>query len=98
MEFYKEILQQLGGKKFIVMTGAKALVYDNKTRSLTFKIMKNAKKVTHVKITLNAMDTYDLIFFNCGKEIKIMSQVKGVYFDMLQAVFTDNTGLYTKLF
>lgn len=92
-----EILMQLGGNKFLMMTGAKNLCFDEKTKSINFKIMRNSFKVTHVKIELTVFDTYTMTFFNCGKELKIIKTVNGVYNDMLQSVFTANTGLYTFL-
>lgn len=97
MNFYSEILKQLGGKRFIIMTGAKNLTYDDKSKSIAFKIMRNAKKITHVKIILNGLDLYDMIFYNCGKELKTISQVKNLYCEMIRGEFEKQTGLYTSL-
>lgn len=95
-EVAKEILNQLGGNKFIVMTGAKNLLADSK--SLTFKIMRNSKKITHLRIELNCLDTYDITFYNIPRD-KTINQYKvcGIYADQLQGVFTSNTGLDTHL-
>ena len=59
-EIAQTILQQLGGNKFIAMTGAKNLGFTNK--GLQMKIGRNAKGVTHVIIELTSMDLYDIEF------------------------------------
>lgn len=92
----KEILNQLGGNKFLAMTGAKNLVASE--NSLSFKIGRNTKAVNFVRVTLNALDLYDVEFIKIVKyEIRSNNKVDGVYFDQLQSVFTENTGLYTHL-
>ena len=93
------ILQQLGGKRFTGMTGAKNLVADE--TSLRFALPRNPKKVTHVQIDLTPSDTYRMIFWNCGLgknfHMDIVSQVEDVYAEDLQNIFTESTGLYTRL-
>lgn len=91
------ILQQLGGNKFIAMTGAKNFyALDN---GMGCKIGRNSKGVNHLKIILNAMDTYDMEFIRVRNDkITVVSKANDVYFDMLQEVFTEHTGLYTRLF
>ncbi len=58
------ILQQLGGQRFIVMTGAKNLMSDDSRErgSLIFKVGHNDQGVTHVRITLTNNDTYRMEF------------------------------------
>lgn len=69
------IFNQLGGQKFVVMTGAKYMV--SSENGLTFQIGKNASKANLVKVTVNANDTYNLQFWNKGKEINsILLMVK----------------------
>jgi hypothetical protein len=93
----EEVLQQLGGRKFIAMTGAKNFVKDDKAKSITFKIPRAKDGITHVMITLNSSDTYTINFLSIrGNNIK-QKPVKGVYNDQLQSVFTQYTGLYTSL-
>ena len=93
----KTILQQLGGNKFIAMTGAKNLGTSTK-KDLSFSIGRNAKKVTHVKITLTSMDLYDMEFINVrGAKIKVLKKVKGVYGDMLPKMFKKYTGMNVRL-
>jgi hypothetical protein len=92
------ILQQLGGNKFIAMTGAKDFVKDDKNRSIIFKIGRNFASISYVKIRLNSMDTYDMEFFSIRKmELKPRGEEKGVYADQLQEMFTKHTGMNTHL-
>ena len=92
------ILRQLGGRRFIAMTGSKDFVTDNKKRRLMFKIGRNSKNINFVEIKLNVMDTYDMNFYKLrmGK-LTLKSKSNGVYNDQLQSVFTKHTGLYTRL-
>ncbi len=92
------ILQQLGGKRFTVMTGAKSFGFSTNERGnprLSFKIGQNAKKISFVSITLNEMDLYDIEFMN--SKCNTVKTVEGVYCENLQEVFTDATGLDTHL-
>ena len=72
----KQLLKQLGGNRFIAMTGAKNLAVDKSKNELHMKIMRNAKGVSHVIIKLNPKDLYDMKFLQvrAGK-IKIKSKV-----------------------
>lgn len=90
------ILEQIGGNRFVAMTGAKNLVAGKD--SLSMKIGRNAKGVNHVTIRLNADDLYDITFGSIrGANYKIKSKAEGVFADMLCEVFEDHTGLYTSL-
>ena len=92
----KTILQQLGGNKFIAMTGAKNLGSTNK--SLQFKIGRNSKSISHVIITLKSSDLYDVEFIRIrGVKRTVVKKLKGVYADMLRKIFTKYTGLRTSL-
>jgi len=64
-----------------------------------------------LEIKLNPMDEYEMEFkkFIPGKlnkktyeyseaKIETVKRYDGVYFDMLQEIFTSETGMYTKLF
>ena len=90
-----EMLKQLGGRKFIMMTGAKNFAVGPKGAS--FKIGRNSKNVNYVRIDLKN-DLYDMEFIQmrAGK-LKVKSKEKGVYADQLQKMFTKNTGMYTSL-
>ena len=93
---YETILKQLGGNRFIAMTGAKNLGTNGK--DLSFSIGRNAKKVTHVHIKLTSMDLYDVEFINMrGAKRKVIKKVKGVYGDMLPKIFKKYTGMNVRL-
>ena len=97
MEVANEILRQLGGNKFLAMTGSKELVGGK--NMLAMKLTRNAVKAQRLRITLEADDTYTMLFFSINKDLDLVpkAEVKGVYCDMLQGVFTEKTGLYTHL-
>jgi len=99
-EIASTILKQLGGNKFIAMTGAKNLGFGD--GSLSFNIGRNAKKVNQVEIILGKWDLYKVIFRNINMRrndpVEIIKEVDGVYDNMLQEIFEENTGMYTKLF
>ena len=92
------ILQQLGGKRFIVMTGAKNLMKSNGGKTLSFKLPKAAGGINYVEITLDGSDTYTVkLMKHRGGEAKVVKNLSMIYADQLQSVFTANTGLHTKL-
>ena len=96
MQIANTILAQLGGNRFLAMTGATNLLGGE--NSLQFKIGRNDAKVTHVRITLNASDLYDVEFFNVrGLNRKSLGALDGVYADQLAEVFTRKTGLVVAL-
>ena len=92
----KTILQQLGGNKFIAMTGAKNLGFTN--NGLQMKIGRNSKGITHVIISLKSTDTYDVEFIKMrGVNRKVVKKLKGVYGDMLPQIFKKYTGMNVRL-
>ena len=96
MEVANTILQQLGGNKFKVMTGSKNFRYDHDC--LTMDLTRNKLNAKWLTITLEANDTYTMLFQAVTRKgIFQKAEIKGVYADMLQSVFTQQTGLYTSL-
>lgn len=99
-EVAKTILSQLGGNKFIVMTGAKN--FGAGENSLSMKIPRTKGKagsVTHVKITLNSLDLYDVEYIRIhGMKMTTVYEDEGIYVDMLKESFETYTGLYTSLY
>jgi len=92
----QETLRQLGGNKFIVMTGAKNFVKGK--NYIAFKIPKSKDKINYVKITLNSKDLYDIEYGKIeGFNYKVVKTERDIYADGLQDNFTRNTGLYTHL-
>ena len=92
------ILKTLGGNKFRMMTGAKNLAGDE--NSLSMRSGRNSSNSNYLKITLNSMDLYDMKFCKLTRkfEEKSVTEYCDVYNDMLTDVFTEHTGMYTKLF
>jgi hypothetical protein len=91
-----EILSQLGGNKFIVMTGA-TCYSDNNGQTLVAKF-KGSKTANIMYITLNSMDLYDVkICKYRGMDIKTVKELNGAYADMLKPLFEKTTGLRTSL-
>jgi len=104
----KTILEQLGGSKFVAMTGSKNFVSDGNT--LRMKLAKNKSKANTLWITLNASDTYKMEFMKVTagrlnkktfdwieEKVVVISAVDNAYDDMIQSIFTDVTGLDTHL-
>lgn len=104
-----EILNQLGGKSFIIMTGAKD--FGTNGHDLTMTLPRNQSGANRLKITLDyATDTYTMRFYKYSKprislktgafisekekEIRFFSEV---YCDMLQDIFTEVTGYDTQI-
>lgn len=91
------VLKQLGGNRFMAMTGAKNFVKDDEKSTISFKIGRNSLNCNYVRITLNVWDTYDMEFLSIrGAKLTIKSTANGIYNDQLQEVFTDRTGLATR--
>jgi len=92
-----ETLKQLGGNKFIMMTGAKNFAVGPK--GMGFKIGRNSKGVNYIRIDLDrGRDLYNMEFIQMrGGNLKVKLKVKGVYNDQLQKMFTKHTGMYTSL-
>ncbi len=97
MEIANTILAQLGGNKFIVMTGSKNFIASKE--SLTMTLTKNKVKAKYLSVTLNSNDTYTMLFFSLNRNFERVSKSEktGVYFDQLQSIFTEVTGLDTHL-
>jgi hypothetical protein len=91
-----EILNQLGGKRFMMFTGAKHFGVGKE--GLSFKIGRNSKQVNHIKIDYDrGKDLYNMKFDWVTKRgIKNKKTLKGVYADQLQRVFSMHTGMATK--
>ena len=90
------ILKQIGGNRFIAMTGAKGFAFSDKYMS--FKIGRNSKGINFVRIGHNAKDLYDMEFgFVSTRGIKVKKKVKDVYADMLGQIFKKHTGMNVSL-
>ena len=94
----KQLLQQLGGNRFIAMTGAKNLAVDKAKNTLHMKIGRNSKGVSHLRIKLTGADLYDMEFLQVrAGNVKVKAKETGLYADQLRKMFTKHTGMYTSL-
>jgi len=95
------IKQQLGGGKFVAMTGAKNFLFHSKDSYLSFKIGGGAKNgINYIKIIYNqGKDDYTMEFYTIrGMNPATMKhRVEGVYADQLREIFEKHTGFYTSL-
>jgi len=105
MTVAQTILDQLGGSKFIAMTGSKHFTSDGNT--LNMRLAGNRSGANHLKITLNGLDTYDMekvkidtankaVNYTPDK-LTVVKTLNGVYFDQLQEIFTGVTDMETHL-
>lgn len=109
-EIATTILNQIGGRKFLVCTGSQ--IINSSENSITFKLTRNKTQANRLKITYNyGLDLYDVEFYKetlphlnkktwewikgSKKEIKKYNEI---YCDMLEELFTETTGLVTRLF
>ncbi len=102
-----EMMKQLGGSTFRYMVGVKMAVYDCKGGNviLSMNIGRNKTSANFFKMIYDsAMDSYvmQLIRKTTSRKTyemteKLVAERKGVYCDMVQATFTEMTGLYTHL-
>jgi len=96
-EVASTILQQLGGNRFVAMTGAKNFVAVD--QGLFFALPRFAGvKINRVKVTLTPADDYVVEFYaSRGATMKLVAKVEDVYCDTLAATFEEATGLATSL-
>mgnify|MGYP003640613120 FL=1 len=95
MQTATNILNQLGGNRFVAMTGSKNFIAGD--NSLTMKLARNSSGANYLKISLNSMDTYEVEFISIrGGSLKVKHKFQDVYNDQLINIFETTTGLYTK--
>ena len=101
------ILLQLGGRRFLAMTGADKLLAAGRTAHnpnpwLRMDLRKNQAQVNRLKITLMPDDTYTVEFyhqvlFDWVPQISHQQTFELVYGEDLQTLFTSVTGYDTHL-
>jgi len=97
------ILQQLGGRRFLYITGCKDPV--NMGNGLRLKLARNRTLANRLDIIYDAgkdlyvMRFWRLTFSKKTLEVRVteVRKYEEVYYDMLTSVFTDVTGLVTRL-
>jgi len=98
MSIAQTILEQLGGRRFIVMTGAKNLLAHEDALSMRLPGNMCRQRINYLKIVLDPSDTYTMEFGRVwGSKYKVIETVEGVYCDMLCDIFTSKTGMETSL-
>lgn len=100
IEVGKIILEQLGGNRFIAMTGAREFL--GIPNGLSFQLPGGGGRVkqgiNNVQIILKGTDTYKMFFSRRrGLSFKTVAFKDDIYCDQLQKQFTEVTGLYTSL-
>ena len=90
------ILQQLGGNRFLAMTGARMLC--DLGDGLAFNLPRGAKnKANKVTVRLEG-DLYRVAFYSIrGVNVTERGTFDMIYGDRLAALFTEQTGLDTHL-
>lgn len=95
------ILQQIGGRRFSVMTGSKN--FTDIGKGLRMNLACNKTQANRLEIVLDeGTDTYIMKFYRQvitkDLEVKVteVANYDMVYFDMLEEIFTSVTGLYTR--
>lgn len=89
----KTILAQLGGGRFVAMTGAHSISGGDNFLRLRFR---GSRRVNYLRVALTSDDTYDVEFAQIGRsEVRNQAQIEGVYAEQLQEVFCRYTGLDT---
>jgi hypothetical protein len=92
------ILEQLGGRRFLAMTGARDLVRGRTALEcrLPARLAKNG--ITRVRIVLTPLDVYVVETWREYRGRRTMvDSCDDVYAENLQDVFTRMTGLATRL-
>ncbi len=93
-EIVNQVINQLGGNKFLAMTGA-TIGYYCQTVCVKFK---GSSKANIMYIELNGSDTYTVrIAKSVGYKFTEVVIWNNVYAQQLQSVFTQATGLRTSL-
>ncbi len=98
----KIILQQIGGRRFVAMTGSHDFI--NLGNGLRMSLSRNKTSANRLEIIYDSgADLYNVRFYRQSinhktfeVKTKDIKKIDGVYCDMLEDIFTDVTGLYTR--
>ncbi len=98
MTIAQTILRQIGGGRFMAMTGAKALVATGNGLRMTLPATMTKGRINRLTITLAGDDTYTV---ETGRYAKLdytaVETMDGIYVDRLHETITALTGLATRL-
>jgi hypothetical protein len=94
------ILEQLGGRRFAAMTGARRFLSAEAGLhfQLPARLAKSGIQYVHIDLDLGA-DLYRMTFMRltAARSVVTVSQFEGIFCDQLQEIFTRETGLQTSL-
>lgn len=97
----KTILAQLGGNKFISMTGAKNLVWLERGLQCDLPVRSTKNKANRLQIVLTTDDLYAMAFYKWDAKKLLMKPVgqhtSGLDAEGLRRTFTEQTGLEISL-
>ena len=108
IEVAAEILRQLGGREFIMMTGTRDFCTLDGSQ-LIMTLPRNRSKANRLEIKLDyATDTYNMRFYKfsppkftrdkcVAEKVTEICSYSDVYFDQLQELFTEVTGFDTRM-
>lgn len=94
------IYEQLGGRRFAAMTGARDFVSDGNTLRFRLPARFARRGITRVRIDYHpGQDLYEIQFARIRGlyTLDVIERAAGVYAEDLQRIFTDATGLDTHL-
>ena len=99
----KTILKQIGGRRFAAMTGSKDFI--DMGNGLRMSLARNKTSANRLDIIYDAgADLYNMRFYRrtfskktFESRTKDIAIHEGIYFDMLEEMFTMVTGLYTRV-
>ena len=98
MTVSKTILAQLGGNKFLAMTGANMLTGSDDALSGRIPQGLASNKANGFRVTLNSKDLYDIRFYRIrGLKLTELEGAEDIDVDNLVSVFSRLSGLRLKL-
>lgn len=90
------IYEQLGGRKFSLMTGAKNFI--GSAKSLRMTLPRNKSGAKYLEIELRGNDTYTMRFSKMkGLNVLVLKEYEDVYSNQIVSVFEKVTEYYTQL-
>lgn len=98
MEIANTILDQLGGNRFQVMTGAASFTATGQGLSMLLPSSLTKNRIRGIRIELAGDDTYTISAYSIrGVDRRLADERTGVHCENLQSVFEDVTGLLCSL-
>lgn len=97
---YKTIIEQIGGNKFLVMTGSKFKYFGYDELGYVYLMIglsRNPSKAQYLKIQLNSNDLYDLTFSKIKKTLNPEYKAMGIkIYDEEIVIIKEYTDVYAE--